>query len=1025
MFLPDISIKRKTAAWILMAAVFLFGLISFLRLGVGRYPDVDFPTATVSVDYANAAPDVMETGVADILEGAIVSIQGIRSIRTTCSRGRARISVEFDLGKDIDTAVQELQSKVLSVQRRLPRDVDPPTISKSNPDDSPILWLMLESGKLSRSELMLYIRDTLRDQFTRITGVGEITIGGYTEPNVRVWLDSAALSGYELTPNDIMNTVASESVETPAGTVTWKNREFSVRTLGETGSLQELRELRITRRGGQPNFAPLSLGQVATVEKGTEDIRAYARFRGNNAVGFGVLKQRGANEVAVADEVKRQLEGIRRSLPEGVSISIMNDNSRITRMEVNDMVFTITLSAILTALVCWIFLGAFSATMNVIVTIPFSLMGAFTAVYFLGFTLNTFTLMALSLVIGIVVDDAIMVIENIMRHREEGQGRVEGAGKGVNEVVFAALATTFSLVSIFLPVAFMSGIIGKFFYQFGVTLSIAVVFSTLGALTVTPMMASRFLKVSSRTTFFGRAFEAFVKKLLELYRVSLAFTLKHRLALLSGAGVVFAASFTVLAFLPKEFSPATDAGTFQLQVQASVGSSLDFTDVRMREVEKVLSERGEIDRYFAVAGGQAANQGWVNIVLKDKNARGKNPATGRNWTQAEVMKEYRELFSKIKGVRVSIRDTSSQSIPGVGGYPVEFAVQGPDWNTLVAQAAMLTNALTETGAYLDLSSDYREGAPELAVLPDRDAAAAYGVSVSTIASVINMMIGGVNIGTYSEQGHKYNILMKLKGAEADPERLIKGLYVRNSFGQLVPLSRVVTIKEQRSLSSIRRLNRQRAITVTANTAPGWSQEKALETASRTADKVLAKGYYISISGSAKTFNESFQSLLFTLLLGIAMAYMVISLQFDSFVDPFTVLMALPFSFSGAFVALLLAGQSLNIYSMIGLILLMGIVMKNSILLVDFTNRIRREENLDVISALVKACPLRLRPILMTSFTTLASAVPVALALGPGAENRIPMAVAIIGGLLFSTLLTLFVVPTVYSLLAGLGKNKAE
>jgi len=1026
MTLSDLAIRRPVFAWMLMSALIIFGGIAFSRMGVSRLPDVDSPVVSVSLSLPGAAPEVMETDVVDIIEDSLTSIQGVRSISSSSRNGSARISVEFELGMDIDIAKQDVESKLQRAQRRLPKDLEPPVISKTNPEDQPILWLTLESETVPREKLMGFVRDRLKDKFTTVPGVGEVFLGGFAEPNLRIWVSDKALKQYALTVTDVLNTVAREHSEVPAGTLESGKKEYNLRVLGEAGTVQEFENLIINSRGGQPNYVPIRLKQVARVEEGTEDVRRIARGMGRPAVGLGIIKQRGSNEVAVARAVKQRIAEVRKTLPKDMHLEINMDATEFTERAVGDMNFTLVLAAIFTALVCWLFLGSWSSTVNVLLAIPTSVVGSFLVLYFSGFTLNTFTLMALSLVIGIVVDDAIMMLENIMRHREMGQGRVEAALVGAREITFAAMATSLAIVAIFLPVAFMRGVMGKFFFQFGVTITVAVMLSLLEAVTLTPMRCSQFLDVSPRRSWIGRGMEGLLDWLRRGYRRSLEIVLNHRWKMVLLSLLFFGASLYTVTRLNKEFIPPEDMGRFMVRLQTKVGSSLPFTDSRFREIENYLLQRPEVERVFLNIGGMggaSVSQGNMFITLKPKAERGVNPKTGRHWTQMELMDFYRGQFKKVEGVKASLQDMSIRAISASRGYPVEFTVQGPEWDELAKYTQQISDELEKTGLVTDLDMDYRVGQPEIHLIPDRNQASLRGVSVASIGESVNAMIGGVVPGTYSRAGHRYDIRVKLEEDKRDRASRIKSLFVRNNRGELIPLSEVIRLEEKPVLQSISRMNRERAISVSANVAPGKSQEVAITTAQQLARKILPADYHVEIGGSAQTFRESFGDLWMALILGILVAYMILASQFNSYIDPVTILMALPFSVSGAFLALLLTNQSLNIYSMIGLILLMGIVKKNSILLVEFTNRIRERGQHDVRAALLEACPVRLRPILMTSIATIAAAVPVALAIGPGAESRVPMAVTVIGGVLVSTVLTLFVVPCVYSLFSRLeGKH---
>lgn len=1011
MVISEVSIRRPVFAWMLMIGLIVIGAISFSRMGVSQLPDVDFPVITITATYEGAAPEVMETDVIDPIEDAMMGIGSVKTVTSTARNGNAEIVVEFDLGRDLDLAFQDVQSKVSQAQKDLPREMDPLVITKTNPDDFPILWLAVEAPHLSRQELMLFVRDRLKDQFSTIAGVGSVWLAGYLEPNLRVWIDPNALQRYRLAVNDVIDTITSEHVESPAGRVEFGRAELNIRTLGEATSPEAFGRIRINQRGGQPNYRPIRLSEIASIEEGTEDVTRFARNSGFPAVGLGVVKQRGTNAVEVAHGVKKKAAEIQKTLPEGIKLVTAFDSTRFIEESVQELTLTLVLAALFTGLVCWLFLGSWSSTLNVLMAIPTSIVGSFIVLYFMGFTLNLFTLLGLSLAIGIVVDDAIMVLENIIRHREMGKSRFDAALVGSREITFAALAATVSIVAIFLPVAFMKGIIGKFLYQFGVTLSVAVVLSLVEALTLTPMRASQFVDVKPRRTRFGRAVEAAFAALRNAYVWSLRGSLAHRWWVIAVSLAFFTMSFASVGWLNKEFVPAQDQGQIFIQLTTTPGSSVSFTDQKVRVIEEFLKGRPEVATFFTLAGGFSGAEPNSAIVFASMKPRGE-----RKLTQQQLMAIAREKIGRMEDATVTVQDPSQGGFGNSRGFPIEFTVQGPDWDKLADHALALKEELRRTGLVTDIDSDYRARAAEIQITPDRDRASQYGVSTEIVGQTIDAMIGGALVGRYPKGGHRYDIRLKLAEDQRPPIDRIKSLFVRNNRGELVPLADTVRVAERPALPSISRRDRERAISIFANVAKGASQQAVLESVRSIAARVLPAGYRVVFSGSAETFQETFASLIFALALGLFVAYMVLASQFNSFIDPITVFMALPFSFSGAFLALLIAGQSLNLYSMIGLVLLMGIVKKNSILLVDFTNQAYDRGRLGVREALLEACPNRLRPILMTTLATIAGAVPAALALGPGAESRIPMAVAVIGGVFVSTLLTLFVVPCVYSLL---------
>jgi HAE1 family hydrophobic/amphiphilic exporter-1 len=1028
MSLSEISIKRPVFAWMLMAGLIVFGGICFTRMGISQLPDVDYPVVSVNIRLEGAAPEVIETSVVDIVEDAVMSIQGIRGVTSESENSEGTVTIEFDLNRDIDLAVQDVQAKVSSVLQRLPKDINAPTIRKSNPEDTPIMALSLESDRYPLSYLMTYVSDRVKDQFSTVAGVGDISLGGYRSPNLRLWVSGSKLQQLSLSVNDVISTIRNEHLESPAGQLASGTRSLNVRTMGEAKTIEEFGSLLINQRGGQPNFRRTQLRQVARVEEGMADALSISRSMGRPGVVLNILKQRGSNAVQVARAVRAKVAEIQKGLPPGMTLGINYDLSAYIEQAVSELNFTLLLSALLTAVVCWAFLGSWSSTLNVLFAIPTSVVGSFIVLYFCGFTLNTFTLLGLSLSIGIVVDDAIMVLENIIRHQERGQSRVLAALTGSKEITFAALAATISIVAIFLPVAFMSGVIGKFFLQFGVTMTVAVLLSLLEALTLTPMRCAQFVDIGERQTRLGRLIEGMMEAATRSYAKSLAWALDHRGKVMLGALAVFALSFGTLRFINQEFIPAEDQSRFNIRLKTPVGSSLDYSDGRFKEVEKFLASRSEVDRYVLQVGGGSpgdSNSGRVQLTLKVPGRRGKDSETGRELTQQEFMGVCRKIINKIPGVHGVMQDPSTKAFTASRGFPVEFLVRGPDWGQLAALSKQMVEELDKTGLVTDLDMNYDVGQPELQVLPDRQKAAARGVSIASIAEVINAMIGGTVVGTYEKGGHRYDVRVKLEESEGDPRDKVRGLFVRNNRGELIRLSELVTMQEKSAMVAIWRSDRERAISIYANVKAGQSQQKALEAVQATAKRVLPPDYHVTLSGSSQTFNESLSSLLGVMVLGIFVAYMVLASQFNSFIDPFSVLMALPFSISGALLALWLFHRSINVYSIIGLILLMGIVKKNSILLVDFTNQVRGKGKGTVRGALLKACPIRLRPILMTSVATIAGAVPAALAWGPGAESRVPMAIAVIGGVCFSTLLTLYVVPCFYSLMARFESREAH
>lgn len=1005
-----------------MAALIIFGGISFSRMGVSQLPDVDFPVLSISVNLEGAAPEVMELTVVDPIENSLMTIEGIKSLTSNSKTGTASITLEFELGRDINAALQEVQSKVAQAQRLLPTEVEPPTISKTNPDDQPIMWLALTyEGEFEF--LNRYARDYLKDRFTTVPGVGDIFIGGYTDPVLRVWVKPDALQRYNIAVNDIIDAIQSEHSELPGGFIDTAKDNYNVRTMGEAKTVDEFKNLVINKRAGQliqdPSQA-IRLGQVAEVSEGLDEILRMSRFNGKPALGLGIRKQRGSNAVAVADGVIAKINEVKSQLPEGMDVHVNFDSTRFIKASVKELNKHLILAVILTSLVCWMFLGSWSATLNVLLAIPTSLMGAFIGLYFFGFTLNTFTLLGLTLAIGIVVDDAIMVLENIFRYNEKGRGQIESAIIGAREISFAAMAATAAVIAIFLPVAFMEGIIGAFFLQFGVTISLAVGLSLLESLTITPMRCAGFVHHGARTSKAGQKFENFMILLKEKYERQLSWVLTNPKKVLLASLVFSVLSFGLVKWIKKEFTPVQDQSLFMARLIMPVGSSLKYTNQATLEAEKWLSTRPEIKQYYTAVGGFGGGASDSNIsvmfvTLQPKGQRGIDPETGKELSQQEFMDMARKAFVKIPDLRPILMDLSQRGFSGGRGYPVEFTVIGSNWEKLAEQSEALMASMKDSGLMTDVDSNYLLGMPEVQIIPDRKEAALYGVSVASIGRTVNALIGGIRVGQYPKDGKRYDIRLRLE-TEGDKKRELANLTIGNSRSNLIPISKVADITEGKSLQSISRTNRQRAITVTANLSPGVSQTVAMAHIESAGKKILQPGYMVQQAGSSQAAQESFISLMFALVLGLAVAYMVLASQFNSFIDPVSILTALPFSFAGAFIALLVTRESINIYSMIGILLLMGIVKKNSILLIEFTNTVRDRGLLGASAALLEACPIRLRPILMTSLATVSAAIPSALARGEGSETMRPMAITLIGGVVVSTVLTLYVVPVVYLLL---------
>ncbi|WP_041583486.1 efflux RND transporter permease subunit [Bdellovibrio bacteriovorus] len=1019
MNLIDLSIRRPVFAWVLMFALIVFGAICMNRMGISQLPDVDFPIVSVSVDYEGAAPEVVEAELLDPIEERLLAIEGIKEMRSSARQGSGSVTLEFDINRNVDVVLQEVQTALSRM--RWPPGVDPATIRKQNPEEDPIIILSVY-GEAPLKEMINWTENYLLDQVRFLEGVGEVSIGGFSQRNLRIWVDPKKLSALYLTLTDVVDAISSQHLESAAGQFTEGERELRVRWLGEATNVEDVANIQILRRGGQRiHDRNIFIRDVARVEDGLSDIRRVARVDGRQAVSIIVRKQRGTNEVTVANEVREKLTSIKDNFPKGFNFRVNVDFTRPTDATVNLTIEKLWVAALITILVCFLFLGSISAAVNILFSIPTSIVGTFVILYFSGFTLNLFTLLALTLSISIVVDDAIMLLENIVRHYRMGKPSAKAASDGSKEVLPAAIAATLAVIAVFLPVVFMDGIIGKFFFQFGVTMSAAVSLSLLEAVTITPMRAAALLSSEPKVSKLEHWLDELFEKFAHSYQKILHGTLRFKYVVVIGSLVFFVVSLFLVAKVRQEFVPAQDQDFIIINAQMPPGTSLEKTSREAEKIEAILKQDASVEGFVVSVGGGGGgsnvNQVFLPVALK--------PRADRQQGHLEIMNKWRAEFRKLKDMRVSMRDISARNLSSGRQNPVAINLRGPDLNVLFEKSQQLMERLEKENLAVDLDSDFRKGIPELVLTPDRKAMAARGVSVEDVGRILSAGVGGLREGRYTADGRRYDIRFKFLEDQIQKPEDFKKLYVRNNFGNLIPLSQLVKIEEQSAIQGISRVNRQRAISVFGNLAPGQSQAKVLDRTSAIAKEILPTGYSFALEGASAGFADSFKSLYSAMLVGILVAYLILAIQFNSFIHPVSVLVALPFSVTGALVALWMFDVSLNLFSFIGLIVLMGIAKKNSILLVEFTNQVRYHGEKDISKALLQACPIRLRPILMTSVATVAAAMPLVIGHGIGSETRVPMGLSIIGGTIVSTLLTLFVVPALYLMLSPLESKKKE
>ncbi|NWF97532.1 MAG: efflux RND transporter permease subunit [Nitrospirae bacterium] len=1015
MWLADISIKRPVFATMVILGLVILGIVSYPRIGVDLFPKVEFPIINITTTLKGANPDIMDIDVTDQIEGAVNTIEGVKGIISTSTEGVSVVTVEFVLEKNIDIALQDVREKLSVIRGKLPKDIDDPIIEKVDPDAAPIMWFSL-SGQKSVRELSTYADEVLKEQFQRIKGVGSIRLGGLRTRQVRIWLERDRLNAYGITANDVMNALARENIELPGGRIETESKEYLVKIKGEFPDVQKINDLIIYYSNG----APVRLKDIGRAEDSMEEIRSIARFNGIPAVGLGIQKQSGTNTVETIDRIKKELVHIRSMLPAGMKLDISFDQSDFIKKSIREVQYHMIYGGILAILIVFIFLKDLRTTLISALAIPTSVISTFTLMNVFDFTFNNMTMLALSLSIGILIDDAIIVIENIHRHIDKGLPPMEAASVATKEIGLAVMATTLAIVAIFLPVAFMKGLVGRFFVQFALTVVFSVMVSLFVSFTLTPMMASRYLKKitnhhlsehKNKNIFkrLSEILENWYKKIEEAYRNLLKIALKQRAIVIITAIAIFIFSIFLTAFIGKEFVPPEDQSRFLIRLKAPIDYSVHEADRMFKKAEDIVMSEPEVRTCFYALGltmGQV-NRGIMFVSLKPRHERKRS--------QQDIMADVRKKMMNIVGLEGTAEDISLIG-GGVRNVPIQYSIRGSDLKAVEAYSKQIFNEFRKIPGIVDVDSSLETGKPEIRVYIDRDKAADLGVDVASVAEAANFLIGGeVDVSKFKDEskGRRYDIRARLTPDDRYSSSDIGRIYVRSKDGRPVEISNIVSIKEAGGPSVINRVDRLRAVTLFAN-LENKTLGEAKEQLDAIAAKVLPPGYSGTYKGMADVMGESFFYLMFALILGAVLAYMILAAQYESFIHPVTVLISMPLSFIGAFGALFITGKTINLFSLIGLILLMGLVKKNAILLVDYTNTLRKR-GLERKEAILTAGPIRLRPILMTTFAIVFGMLPIALGIGEGAETRAPMAISTIGGLITSLFLTLVVVPVVYDL----------
>jgi multidrug efflux pump len=1006
MSLSSISIRRPVLAMVMSIVIIIFGVIGYTYLGIREYPSVDPPIITVSTNYIGANADVIESQITEPLEESINGIAGIRSLSSVSRDGRSTITVEFDIEVNMEAAANDVRDRVSRAMRQLPPDVENPIVVKADADATPIVFLGVESDTRNLLSLSEYANNVFKERFQTIPGVSEVRIWGEKRYSMRLWLDPARMAAYQLTPIDIRNALNRENVELPSGLIEGNKTELSIRTIGRLQDEEEFNDLIVKEFEG----GTVRLRDIGNAQLGAENERTILKRNGIPMVGVVLIAQPGANNIAIANEFYKRLDQLKTTLPPDIKTGIGFDITMYIREAISEVEQTIFLAFSLVVLIIFLFLRDWRTTLIPVIAIPISLIGAFFVMYVANFSINVLTLLGVVLAIGIVVDDAIVVLENIYTKIESKMAPKEAAAKGAAEIFFAVISTTVALVSVFLPVIFLQGLTGRLFREFGIVIAGAVIISSFVALTLTPMLSSRILKRREQHNWFYNKTEPFFVKVNSKYRSLLNSFFKRRW--LAFVIIAFLLVITVVLFraTPTELAPLEDRSRLQLIVTAPEGTTFEYMDSFMDQLVSFIADT--VDEREAVisltspgfGGSGSVNSGFVNLILKNPDER--------DYTQQQIADRISASLSDLSEARVFV--TQQQTIGGGrGGLPVQYVIQAPNFDALKEKLPEFFEEARQHPAFAIVDVNLKFNKPELKISIDRQRARNLGVSTIDIAQTIQAAFSGQRFGYFIKDGKQYQVIGQLSRENRNAPVNLRSLFVKNNRNELIQLDNLVSVEEQSAPPQLYRFNRYVSATISAGLAPGYTLGQGIQAMNEVADKVLDESFATSLSGPSKDFAESSSSLLFAFLLALVLIYLVLSAQFESFRDPFIILFTVPLAISGALFTIWYFGQTLNIFSQIGIIMLIGLVTKNGILIVEFANQ-RKAAGLSKIEAIKDAAAARFRPILMTSLSTVLGILPIALALGAGSESRISMGIAVIGGLIFATSLTLFIIPAVYS-----------
>ncbi len=1008
MSLAATSIRRPVLSIVMSLTIILFGVIGYTFLGVREYPSVDSPIVTVSATYTGANADVIKSQITEPLEESISGIAGIRSLKSVSSEGRSSITVEFEIGVDMEAAANDVRDKVSRASRQLPPDAENPTVIKADADAVPIVNLNVRSDRRDLLQLTEIARNVFRERLQTIPGVSEVTIWGAKTYAMRLWMDPARLAAYQLTPMDVRTALLRENVELPSGRIEGMRTELTVRTMSRLVTAEDFNNLIVKEVEGRV----IRFRDVGYAELGPENYRTLFQRDGVPMVAVVLIAQSGANYIQIVDEFNRRVREIQRELPDDIKLALGFDTSKYIRESIKEVTQTVLLAFLLVFLVIYLFLRDLRTTVIPMLAVPVSLIGSFFIMYVMNFSINVLTLLAIVLAIGLVVDDAIVMLENIFAKIEKGIDPLQAGFRGSAEVYFAVIATTVVLVAVFMPVIFLSGITGRLFQEFGIVLAGSVIISSFVALTLTPMMCTRILRPKQKHSRFYYATEPFIERLIGSYRRSLAWFMQRRGLVIPAFAVTLAMIVGFGLMLPSEISPLEDRSSLRINATGPEGATFEYMDAYMnalREaVEGAVPEREGILTVTSPGfGGGGVNSGFMFIILKEPDERERS--------QQEIAAQLSGMVTQFTGARAFV--TQDQSIGRRGfGLPVQFVLQAPNFEKLRDAVPKFLEEARRRPEFQIVDVNLKFNKPEVRIEINRDRARALGVSALDIAQTLQLAFSGQRFDYFVMDGRQYQVIGQVSRQNRDKPLDLRSIYVRNNRNELIQMDNLVTLKEESSPPALYRFNRFESATISAGLAPGYTIGQGISAMRAVADMVLDDSFSTALDGSSKDFEESSSSLAYAFLLALILIYLVLAAQFESFRDPLIIMFTVPLAVAGAVFSLWYFAQTMNIFSQIGQIMLIGLVTKNGILIVEFANQ-RKAKGLPLMEAIQDAAVSRLRPILMTSLSTILGTLPIALALGAGAESRMSMGIAVIGGLLFGGMLTLYIVPAMYSFIS--------